>query len=187
MRRSSSAVQLRRLALLALDVAGVAQAADDAFALLFRQRAERLGELGQRAPRRRRSGGRCRGSGAASAWRSWSAWPARGPASRSQATVSRSGRSSVSPASTARRIRAMRASMRRFALVVEDAEALGDRREALVDGVAAEEQAMLRAGGEHPVRLLGAEGDEVVDHHRGVGLVAAEDRPARRREPPAGR
>src|SRR5205085_8720620 len=61
------------------------------------------------------------------------------------------------------------------ALVVEDAETIGDWRQALVDGVASEEQAVLRAGGEHPIRLLGALRDEVVDHHRRVRLIAAQD------------
>ena len=75
----------------------------------------------------------------------------------------------------------MRASIAALALVVEDAEARGDRRKALVDGVAAEEQAVLRPGGEHPVRLLGAERDQVVDHDPGVGLDRGGGSPARRR------
>src|SRR5204863_9604551 len=46
-----------------------------------------------------------------------------------------------------------------LALVVEDTEVVGDGREPLVDGVASEQETMLRARGEHAVRLLGAERD----------------------------
>ena len=62
-----------------------------------------------------------------------------------------------------------------LALVVEDAEAGGDRREALVDGVASEEEAMLRARGEHPIRLGCPLSSEIVDHHGRIRLVAPQD------------
>src|SRR5713226_2402284 len=60
-------------------------------------------------------------------------------------------------------------------LCVENREPVSDRRKPFVHRIAAEEQAMLGAGGKHPVRLFCAERDEIVDHHAAVGLIASED------------
>jgi hypothetical protein len=56
-----------------------------------------------------------------------------------------------------------------------EADGGGARGEAEVGVVLAEEQAVFGAAGEHAVGFGAALGDEVVDHHAEVGLVAAED------------
>ena len=55
-----------------------------------------------------------------------------------------------------------------IALVIENAQSICDRRESFVNRIASEKQTMLRARGEHSIRLFGAERDEVVDHDAGV-------------------
>ena len=146
---------LRRFALLPLDVAGVAKLADDAIRLFVAQRAKRVRDLREHvfaASVKRSMSKSARCISRAIVDFSFSVTFA----AASQASVSRSG--------VTRRFRRIPRPLHprdarvdaALALVVEDAEALGDRREALVDGVAAEEEAVLRARGEHPVRLLGA-------------------------------
>ena len=164
MRTSSSSRRLRRLALLALDVAGVAKLADDAVRLFVGQRSKRVRNLGEHV--------RAGVSevvevevGALHQPRDRRLLVQRRRSLRSQASVSRSGSARFRRirrplhARDARSTRRLRSSSRM-------PSRSGDRRQALVDGVAAEEQAVLRAGGEHPIRLLGAERDEVVDHDR---------------------
>src|SRR5690606_41687631 len=62
--------------------------------------------------------------------------------------------------------------LRRPARIVDQAKAAPDRRKAQVGIVLAQLQAVFGAAGEHPVRLGGAVGDQVVDQHTEVGLVA---------------
>ncbi len=57
----------------------------------------------------------------------------------------------------------------------DQAEVVGERRQAEVGVVAAQQQAVLRARGQHPVGLDELLGDEVVDHHAEVALVAPQD------------
>ncbi len=61
------------------------------------------------------------------------------------------------------------------ALLGVHADAVGQLKEAHVRAVVAEVHAVFRPGGEHAVRLFGAEGDQVVDHDADVGVGAAED------------
>jgi len=61
------------------------------------------------------------------------------------------------------------------AVVVHQADPAAQRRQAGIGVVAAEVQAVFRPRGEHPVRLVGWAGYDVVDQDADVGLVAAED------------
>ena len=61
------------------------------------------------------------------------------------------------------------------AIVVDQADLAADRRQALVGVVAAQMQPMLGAAGEHAVRLGRRLGDQVVDQHADVRLVAPQD------------
>ena len=67
------------------------------------------------------------------------------------------------------------------ARVVDEPEPAAERHQALVGVVLAQQQAVLGARGHHAVGLVGALGDEVVDEHAGVGLVAAQEQRLRRR------
>ena len=52
---------------------------------------------------------------------------------------------------------------------------MGERGEAAVGVVLAEEQAIFGTAGEHAVRFVDATGDEVVDQYTDVGLIARQD------------
>ncbi len=59
--------------------------------------------------------------------------------------------------------------------VVDESDVASDRCQAGVGIVGPQQQAVFRAGGEHPVRLGGSAGDEVVDHDGDVALIASHD------------
>ena len=53
---------------------------------------------------------------------------------------------------------------------VDQTELVADRHEAQIGIVFAQHQPIFRPGGEHPIRLPGAPGNQIVDHHRHVRL-----------------
>ena len=59
------------------------------------------------------------------------------------------------------------------ALVIHQAQFPALFRETQIGIVLAQEQAVFGPGGEHAIRLLGAQGDEVIHQHAQVGLVPA--------------
>ena len=71
-------------------------------------------------------------------------------------------------------ISASLASSRSTAISIDEPQPVGERRQAAVGVVGPQQQAILRPAGEHPVRLVGAAGDQIVDHHADVGLIAAQ-------------
>ena len=58
------------------------------------------------------------------------------------------------------------------ALIVHQAELAAQRRQAQVGVVLAQQQAILGAAGEHPVRLPGPSGHQVIDEHAEIRLAA---------------
>ena len=56
--------------------------------------------------------------------------------------------------------------------VVDEAELATDRRQSQVGIVLAQQQPVLRAAREHPIRLARAAGDEIIDEDADVGVAA---------------
>ena len=67
-------------------------------------------------------------------------------------------------------------------LIIDKTHFAAERGQTLIGIVAAQMQAMLRATGEHAIRLGGGLGDQVVDQHPDVRLIAAQNKI---RPPPA--
>ena len=60
------------------------------------------------------------------------------------------------------------------ALIGNQSQPVTQRHQAFVAVVLAQQQPVFRAGGEHPVGLVGAAGHQIIDQHADVGLSAAE-------------
>ncbi len=71
------------------------------------------------------------------------------------------------------------------AVLVDETDLTPDVGQTPIGVVLPQQQAILRSAGEHPIRLVHSAGDQIVDHHADVRLVATQHQRLRARPGPS--